>query len=308
MSALSCYSALVRRLAASFALLVTSLSFAGRAAAYCRTSTCQPDDDLGVQGAQCEPHKDTDCGTPIAWQRDCIGYTVQKDASREITLEVAQDLIAQAFTTWESADCGGGTPGIHAIYLGTVECNLVEYEKSAGNTNILLFRDDQWYENGHSKIALTSVNFDKASGELWNADIEVNTLDFDFKQGNPAGDKDLLGVLTHEVGHFLGMAHSAEPNACMYESDHPGMDVLIEDDVLGICAAYPPKDIDVNTCNPIPRHGFSQLCAGAQRSEGKCSVEGAPEQTDPAKTPIFPLLAAIGILALRRRRRAPVGG
>src|SRR5262245_3350630 len=112
------------------------------AQAYCRSSTCQPDPELGIQGAVCEPPQETDCGVPLRWERDCMGYTVQQDASKEISLKTAQKTLAAAFATWEAADCGKGGPGIHAVDMGTVECDRVEYEPNGGNANILLFRDD----------------------------------------------------------------------------------------------------------------------------------------------------------------------
>ena len=271
------------------------------AAAYCRTSTCPPDLELGTQGAQCTPHQDGDCGVPLAWLRDCIGFAVQKDASKEISLSVARATLAQAFKTWESVDCGGANPGIHVIDLGTVDCDEVEYEPRSGNANILIFRDQEWQENGYDKLALTTVNFDKETGDIWNADIEVNTHDYDYIQGKNGGEYDLSGVLTHEAGHFLGLVHSDDPDATMYSVYFDGMADLSEDDGLAICDAYPPKDIDEKHCNPIPRHGFSPRCASDQ-TEGKCAVAPLDEGPIPGDVPLVPVAAAIVLFALRRRR------
>lgn len=296
----------MRRFALLFAHLAAFVSIAGHASAYCRSSTCPPNAEEGIQGAQCEPHEDTDCGTPLKWQRDCIGITVQKDGSREIDAETARKIVLRAFNAWESADCGKGSPGIAVIDMGFVDCDRVEYEPRAGNANILIFRDDEWQENGYDKLALTTVNFDKETGELWNADIEVNTHDYTYKEGKHGGDNELIGVLTHETGHFLGMAHTPDPTATMYSTYHEDMAKLQEDDVIGICAAYPPRQIDTATCNPIPRHGFSPLCASDQ-TEGRCGVAGIDGRTEPGEAPVLPLAAAIGILALRRRRARVTG-
>lgn len=283
------------------ATLATGLFLAADASAYCRTTTCPPDPEIGVQGAQCEPHEDTDCGVPLRWQRDCIGYTLQEDASKEIDLDTARKALSRAFKTWEAADCGSGTIGIHVVDMGTVECDHVEYEARTGNANILIFRDSDWQENGYDKLALTTVNFDKETGEIWNADIEVNTRDYDFVQGKNGGENDLDGVLTHEAGHFLGMAHTSDPEATMFSLYHDGMADLSEDDVIGICANYPPKDIDKNHCNPIPRHGFSSLCA-VDQTEGRCGVASPSRSTTGGDAPLLPIAATLFILALRRRR------
>lgn len=289
---------------ATLALLTFGASalLAADVAAYCRTTTCPPDPEIGVQGAQCTPHQDTDCGTPLRWERDCVGFTVQEDASKEIDLDTARGALAKAFKTWEAADCGAGTVGIHMVDMGTVECDHVEYEPRAGNANILIFRDSEWLENGYDKLALTTVNFDKETGEIWNADIEVNTKDYDFQQSKNGGDNDLLGVLTHEAGHFLGLAHTNDPEATMFSLYHEGMTDLAEDDVIGICATYPPKDIDEKHCNPIPRHGFSSLCA-VDQTEGRCGVASPSRSTEDGDAPLLPIATALFILVARRRRR-----
>ena len=87
---------------------------------------------------------------------------------------------------------------------------------------------------------------------------------------------DLLSVLTHEAGHFLGMAHAIDnPEATMNPTYQPmtiGFRSLEPDDGLGICAMYPPDDEPpAEDCNPIPRHGYSPNCKEGQ-VEGTCST------------------------------------
>lgn len=279
-----------------------ALSVAVGASAYCRSSTCEPDPLQGIQGAQCYPPTDTDCGTPLLWMRDCIGFGIQQDASDELGIEAARAAITQAFATWEAADCGGVGPGIHVVDMGDVECDRVEYEQRAGNANILVFRDYGWEENGYDKLALTTVNYDPENGEIWNADIEVNTSDYDFIQGFNGGEYDLVGVLTHEAGHFLGFAHTTDLQATMFDTYHEGMVDLAEDDIIGICETYPPHKIEKSECNPIPRHGFSPRCASTQ-TEGQCTIS-AEDLSEPAPpAPIAPAFIVIGGLVLRRIRR-----
>src|SRR5262249_12428180 len=112
-----------------------------------------------------------------------------------------------------------------------------------------------------------------------DADMEINTADHDFSAGDPVDPEkfDLLSVVTHEAGHFLGLAHSSNSNATMYAREPPGqtsMRKLTQDDIDAICEVYrpdgertlsppgtdPPVLQDPGPCDPTPAGGFSESC------------------------------------------------
>jgi hypothetical protein len=280
-------------------------TFAGQARAYCRATTC---DD---EGSLCNPQQSTDCGDALRWRSRCVGFSVQEDASAQVTRTQARGIVRQAFEAWEQAACpGGGNPSIFSENLGYVPCERAEYNEAAGNANVVVFRDHFWpHPEGTHNIALTTVTFDTNTGEIFDADIEVNTEGYDLTVTDVTLDYDLLAVMTHEVGHFLGLAHSEDLDASMFAIYTQGsIDArsLSPDDVAAICAAYPPKE-PVESCNPIPRHGFSPECAGSQ-TEGDCSVAevtGAPAGTGDRGSASRPaaalVLLAAGCAILRAR-------
>jgi hypothetical protein len=266
---------------------------AGDAQAYCRATTCKGTD-------ACDGEEIQGCA-PLQWKRDCIGFALQEDGSQEVLFDRVREVVDTSFAVWWQADCVGAPPGIVVQNMGTVSCGEVEFNSTAGNANVLVFRDDVWpHEDGQHNLALTTVSFDPTTGELYNADIEVNTAGYDFIDG---GDYDLQSVLTHEVGHFLGLSHSPLETATMYYAYSNGSTEfrdLSEDDVFGMCSIYPPADVDPLRCNPIPRHGFSSVC-GSEQTSG-CGV--SPAGSGAAGALAAAIGAAAALVAARARRKA----
>jgi hypothetical protein len=306
--------------------------------AYCRTTTCPlPADYDPTQG--CIPPGLTSCtdsqgdaikNIPLWWKSLCTGYSVQQDASRYVSLSAAENSIAAAFSAWTGASCSNGTPGISVSFLGPVACTDGSYKTSGPNQNALLFRDSGWthrsqYEIANNlaspEIALTTMSFDPTTGEIYAGYIEINTADHVVvPTSNPTGNTfDLQTVLTHETGHFLGMAHSAARDSVMYFADREGTGshrTLSSDDVAGVCAAYPPggaRIVDTTVdpsgklaataCDATPRHGFSTNCATDTKSG--CACSSAPADAESGVL-AFGIGAAICAFA-RRRARSQAG-
>ena len=285
-------------------VLVTSA--APHAAAYCRASTC-------AEGQLCGPPPwDDPACKPLFWKRPCVGMSVHVEGSEEVPFPQAVTLVEQSFRAWEEPVCETvlpGPPNIHVQNLGPIQCDRVEYNSAAGNANVVVFRDAAWtHPDGPHNIALTTVTFDTRTGEIYDADIEVNTHGFPFTLGdNPEEvQTDLLSVMTHEAAHFLGLAHAEDANATMWPNYTAGSVLprtLAADDIAAICDAYPPtgEPIDTDRCNPIPRHGFSPEC-GAKQTEGDCSVRRGPSDDEDGHAARALALVALVFVGARRIR------
>lgn len=65
----------------ALAAIVSVGAWVSSAAAYCRTAVCGEE-----VGKVCDPPEPTDCGTPIYWPTTCVGFSVQRDASSDVSL------------------------------------------------------------------------------------------------------------------------------------------------------------------------------------------------------------------------------
>lgn len=312
--------ALSRSIWAAPALGLATWLVCGDASAYCRTTTCN--------AAEIDPStgRNYDCGPPggcmtrgepLYWPDLCVTFGVHAAGSprRGISYSRAQEVAEAAFQEWISADCGNGfTPSIGVVPRGEVYCDRLEFNHSGRdsvnapgpNANIVVFRDDDWPYNDEGKtIALTTITFATRTGEILDADIEVNSAEIAISTSDTLVTSDLQSILTHEFGHFFGLAHTKDETATM-NADYNGGDksfrTLAPDDIAGICDIYPGIAEPISDCTgEEPRYGFSRYCGTADEADAGClcAAPGKPGSSDGW------LLASAGALMLvaRRRRR-----
>lgn len=282
-----------RAFALSVGLLTVTASTV--ASAYCRTSACGGK----TVGAICTPPQTSDCGFPLYWPTPCIGITVQEDGSSDVTAEATRGIVNRAIDTWMAADCGGGAhPRISIVDQGFVACHEQEYNQDKANSNTLMFRDDDW-PYAKNRLAITTVTYNLDTGEIRDADMEFNSAEADFTTTEDAVDVDLESVVTHEMGHFLGLAHSPSSTATMFADYPPGsvnLRTLEADDVAGLCATYPPGVII--DCDPTPRGGLGDECGSPALEDAGCGCRVASTSSS---LPLSVLVIG-GVLALARRR------
>jgi hypothetical protein len=285
------------------------LSWATRATAFCPSRTCRPKLET------CESRGE-DCvvtGKELFRKSSCVTFNVQQDGSRRHDIDAAlfEQIVRDAFDRWLGADCGAGRhPALEVESLGTAACGEVQCNCSAGNANIFMFSDDEWLAfDAADAYAVTTVWFGTSSGEIRDVDVEVNGTRTDIDWSEPREGVDLPSVLTHEVGHFLGLAHSPDdPSAVMRREFRPGLDDLRElraDDVAGICSVYPP-DSAASSSSCAPRNGFAsecgpgdcETCASVEAESGCCST--APGRPGPQGAVAFLVAALAAAAALRK--------
>jgi MYXO-CTERM domain-containing protein len=256
-------------------------------------------------------------GKFLFWPSSCAWFGVQQDGSpkRKVPYAEAHDAIANAFVKWGKAKCSGGTPSFAMddtddMCGGPPVCNVHEFHKDTANASVWMFRDDGWpYVGATTTIALTTLSVEIKSGRIFDADVEINSFGTDITTSDTNVVADLDSIVTHEAGHYLGLAHSPDPESTMYASYSPAsvsIRSLSPDDEAAICAAYPPKSTPTECGPPEPLFGYSRYCNGAnpctkpiaEDTTRSCAVALASKKPGGAAA-----LLALLALGLRRRRR-----
>jgi hypothetical protein len=224
----------------------------------------------------------TSTGIGYAWRQTCVPVTVYPADQTDLTPEQTLHAVSAAAAAW-SADqnaCTFMRINVDSSTAPTPTATL-DYRSS------VIFRQTSWCAPSDSPgtcsydpsaLAITSVFVTKSDGKILDADVEVNAKNFLWGDLvlTPSGIKqDLQNVLTHEMGHLLGLAgtcvrsgspvpldnagqpvpqcDSASPAVeatTMFESTVPGETskrTLAPDDILGVCDIY-PKAMDPRTC------------------------------------------------------------
>jgi MYXO-CTERM domain-containing protein len=274
---------------------VASVAFAvdaGSAHAFCRTTTSKAPAGWNPAVSGCWTE-----GLPLAWQADRVPYGVASAASKQVTLAEATRVADLAFSAWNDTQCDGRAAGIQAyddgpssIPDGAEGDALAGWAYCAESTScaaaahdVIVFDDEAWpYNDPVNTLALTTVTYGVDDGQIFEAYTEVNSAEHSLTTMEPppadGTTYDLQAILTHEAGHFLGLAHATETTSIMYAYYTPGAITLTPDDLDALCAVYPPSS---------PSKGCA--CASAGAGPGGAAVAAG--------------LSAVALAVLRKRRR-----
>ena len=264
------------------------------------------------------------CGKAVFWREACVGIAISKTAVRGFSYDAVYGALVRAASRWMSIRCGDARPSIELRILDATACD--DATATGKGINLLAFRDDDWpyadrsvtgVANRSDQLALTVLALEPRTGRALGGRIEVNSRDFAFfvrpdpDAGAPTQGFDLDFVLTHELGHFFGLAHSAVPGAVMEPSAiaGPRPPALTADDRDALCAIYTPDGR--RTVDPsVSADGLTARspCAPAGAGLESCDDGGAAggcsaSRSDAGSRGLVALLLAGACVAVQRWRR-----
>ena len=294
---------------ATTVIALAVLAVSADASAFCRSTTCR---STGAKECKTDANTCPLDGAKLFWPTSCVSFSLNQLGTQELDPQETFAVIRKTFQAWTEVPCpGGGRASMTFEERGPVSCKKSEYNKDGHNLNVILFQDDDWtYRGIDGTLAKTSVTYNDETGEIYDADIEVNAANNTVTlPGAKKVEFDLQAILTHEVGHFIGIAHSSGGSAVMaptYASGSIAQRTLTPDDVAAVCAIYPPKS--GVACVSEPRGGFSESCGAVATKKGLCSVSSPPASGhDGSGSTASLALMGLGVLTVARLARRSHG-
>lgn len=208
-----------------------------------------------------------------------IAFTLALPEPRDLNGEALAELDV-ALRSWGRVGC--------TAWRGVVAGRAAVTGANDG-VNAIIWHDDVWPAALVRGAAAQTVVSTDASGRVVDTDIHLNGVDFKWSLDGANGTNDARSILTHELGHALGLGHSTDPSATM-SAAYPGRiswRSLEQDDKDGVCALYPgtgQAGCDVGATCPggfvcvagvCERTGAQgEVCSPCVRETGACAGAG----------------------------------
>jgi len=204
----------------------------------------------------------------IKWTHQPIRYFVTNRDVNGVTAPQLQTTLAAAFATW-------GQPA-----------NVSISSQFVGFTGAEPFDDDNMSVIGFQArpdldrtLGATTFVIDDVTGEILESDIFLNTsFSWSVTPNGTANRFDVASVLTHEVGHLLGLGHSALGET---QSQPGGGRTVLGKRAVMFPIAYPPGSIKDRTIEADDVSGITDIYGTATAKQelgaisGKVTLNGA---------------------------------
>jgi hypothetical protein len=171
-------------------------------------------------------------GTGAHWASMPINYFINLEGSPQINNDSEFAAVHAAFQTWANVP----SANIRFNYGGAAVIDT----GAGDHVNLISFSDDT-YPWDAGTLAVTLNYFSAQTGITSEGDILFNP-NRAWSTSGETGKFDIQGILTHEIGHFLGLDHSGMISSVMSPFGLPtqvDQRTLQYDDIAGVSEIYP---------------------------------------------------------------------
>lgn len=140
-------------------------------------------------------------GKQLAWSSPTISWNLHLAGSDDLPDGAHEFAVRKAFDSWAAA------AGSRIAFTRGPD---VANGPSAANHVVMFDETNEtgYFPNGSGIVALTPISYDTGSGAILDADVVFNAKDFAWSVYGEPNTFDVQDVLTHEIGHFIGLDHS----------------------------------------------------------------------------------------------------
>jgi hypothetical protein len=190
-----------------------------------------------------------------------IPYGIQKNPNQRTSPELLKSALEFGFAAWSKPECSS----LSFEFKGEVDADV-----PVSQLNQIIIISEDWPGSTDDVVGLTTVTYNTQSGLIKYGKIELNEAEFEFvdvveDDCSFSVQYDLHSVLTHEIGHFIGLAHLSledaeelfqmgEAPATMsraVEACDAQFRSLQGDDTVGVCFVYPVGQ-NSRSCATLP--------------------------------------------------------
>lgn len=188
-------------------------------------------------------------GDDLKWEvsQNRLNFHIYSNTSTNFTTSLltkndSDNIILESVHSWNE-----NSPFVLTPYIVTTNFSYADTSKEA---TISFSQNNSYF--GPGILAVTKINYSRSSRSILSGNIIINDSNFSSnsfsknKIDTLVGNKIFLGdVVSHEIGHLLGLAHTESPYSSMNFSVFRGQHKISDDEKIAINDIYVAKNTNI---------------------------------------------------------------